>query len=198
MRVFEDDKGTYIMNSKDLCMIEHIDKLIDAGIDSFKIEGRMKNALYIATCARTYRRAIDDYFEDSKIYYDIIELYKEEISKCVNRSFTTGFYLKKPDENDINNDKNTYNKEYIYLGLIENIIDIGEKKYAKIIQKNKFSIGDEIEIIKPDFINIKLKVNSILNKNFENIDSCPHPKEIVYFEVDNSKVTAGDIIRMKN
>ena len=94
--VYENERGTYIFNSKDLCMIEHIPDLIDAGIDSLKIEGRMKTALYVATVARTYRKAIDDYNESPEKYYANMEWYKEEIGKCTYREFTTGFYFNKP------------------------------------------------------------------------------------------------------
>ncbi|MCR5748169.1 MAG: U32 family peptidase, partial [Lachnospiraceae bacterium] len=97
MPVYENERGTYIMNSKDLCMIEHIPELVEAGIDSFKIEGRMKTALYVACVARTYRRAIDDYFSSPGLYTENLEWYKEEIGKCTTRNFTTGFYFGKPD-----------------------------------------------------------------------------------------------------
>ena len=100
--VYENERGTFIFNSKDLCMIEHIPEMIEAGIDSFKIEGRMKTALYVATVARTYRKAIDDYLEDPQKYYANMEWYKEEIGKCTYREFTTGFYFGKPDSNTQN------------------------------------------------------------------------------------------------
>ena len=97
MPVYENERGTYIFNSKDLCMIEHIPELMDAGIDSFKIEGRMKTALYVATVARTYRKAIDDYKKDPALYQKNMEWYKEEIGKCTYREFTTGFLLRQAD-----------------------------------------------------------------------------------------------------
>ena len=106
--VYENERGTYIFNSKDLCMIEHIPELVDAGIDSFKIEGRMKTALYVATVARTYRKAIDDYFASEEKYRENLEWYRREIAKCTYRSFTTGFYFGKPDENTQIYDNNTY------------------------------------------------------------------------------------------
>ena len=99
MPVYENERGTYIFNSKDLCMIETITELIEAGIDSFKIEGRMKTALYVATVARTYRLAIDDFIEDPEKYKARIPFYKSEISKCTYRQYTTGFFFGKPDEN---------------------------------------------------------------------------------------------------
>ena len=89
--VYENERGTYIFNSRDLCMVEHIPELVKAGIDSFKIEGRMKTALYVATVARTYRRAIDDYFESEEKYNENLQWYREEIAKCTYRQFSTGF-----------------------------------------------------------------------------------------------------------
>lgn len=106
--VYENERGTYIFNSKDLCMIEHIPEMIRAGINSFKIEGRMKTALYVATVARTYRKAIDDYLESEEKYLANMDWYKSEISKCTYRQFTTGFYFGKPDENTQIYDNNTY------------------------------------------------------------------------------------------
>ncbi len=145
--VYENERGTYLFNSKDLCMIEHIPEMIDAGIDSFKIEGRMKTALYVATVARTYRKAIDDYMESEEKYRANIGWYKAEIAKCTYRKFTTGFYFGKPDENTQIYDSNTYVNEYIYLGLVE---EVSKDGLARIEQKNKFCVGDYIEIMKPD------------------------------------------------
>lgn len=119
--VYENDRGTFIFNSKDLCMIEYIPEMVQAGIDSFKIEGRMKTALYVATVARTYRKAIDDYFTSEQLYRDNMDWYRAEIAKCTYRQFTTGFYFGKPDENTQIYDNNTYVNEYIYLGIVEEI-----------------------------------------------------------------------------
>ena len=118
MPVYENERGTFIFNSKDLCMIGHIPELIDAGIDSFKIEGRMKTALYVATVARTYRKAIDDYLEDPALYEENMPWYLDQISNCTYRQFTTGFYFGKPDESAQIYDNNTYAKDYTYLGII--------------------------------------------------------------------------------
>ena len=120
--VYENERGTYIFNSKDLCMIEHIPEMIEAGIDSFKIEGRMKTALYVATVARTYRKAIDDYLESEEKYRANMDWYRSEIAKCTYRQFTTGFYFGKPDENTQIYDNNTYVNEYIYLGIVGEIV----------------------------------------------------------------------------
>ena len=164
MPVYENERGTYIFNSKDLCMIEHVPEMIDAGIDSFKIEGRMKTALYVATVARTYRKAIDDYLEDPEKYKANMEWYKEEIGKCTYREFTTGFYFGKPTSETQIYDSNTYVKNYIYLGTVE---ERDARGFAKIEQKNKFSVGETIEIMKPDGRNISALVRGIYTEEGE-------------------------------
>ncbi|MDE6661919.1 MAG: U32 family peptidase [Lachnospiraceae bacterium] len=192
--VYENERGTYIFNSKDLCMIEHIPELIDAGIDSFKIEGRMKTALYVATVARTYRRAIDDYLESEEKYRTNMKWYQEEIAKCTYRQFTTGFYFGKPDENTQIYDNNTYVNEYIYLGIVSSVDDAGRARFE---QRNKFSVGDEIEIMKPDGSNIPVKVLAMYNKDGDEVESCPHSKQLI--DVALSETPAPyDILRVRN
>lgn len=171
MPVYENERGTYIFNSKDLCMLEHIPEMLEAGIDSFKIEGRMKTALYVATVARTYRRAIDAALAGGEAYEKILPWCREEISKCTYRQFTTGFYFGKPDEGAQIYDNNTYINEYIYLGIIEET----EGNTVVIHQKNKFLVGETIEIMKPDGRNVETKVLSILNEDGGEMESAPHP-----------------------
>ncbi len=193
MPVYENERGTYIFNSKDLCMIEHIPELIDAGIDSFKIEGRMKTALYVATVARTYRLAIDDYKKDPEYYRSRLDFYKEEIAKCTYRQYTTGFFYGKPNEETQIYDSNTYEKNYIYLGTI------GDKKEGlgyKIEQKNKFCKGDTIEVMKPSGENIAVNVNAIYDEDGREQESAPHPKQILYIDL-GIELDKYDIIRVK-
>ena len=177
---YENERGTYIFNSKDLCMIEYIPEIMDAGIDSLKIEGRMKTALYVATVARTYRKAIDDFLESEEKYRANMSWYKEEISKCTYRQFTTGFYFGKPDENTQIYDSNTYINEYIYLGIIE---EIDERGYAKITQRNKFCVGDTIEIMKPDGRNVPVVVEDMFDSEGAHVDSAPHPQQELYLKL---------------
>lgn len=191
--VYENERGTYIFNSKDLCMIEHIPEMIQAGIDSFKIEGRMKTALYVATVARTYRKAIDDYLESEEKYRGNMEWYRAEISKCTYRQFTTGFYFGRPDENTQIYDTNTYVNEYIYLGMVE---EIDEKGRARIEQRNKFRVGDDIEIMKPDGSNEQVKVLSLTTEDGEAVDSAPHPKQVLYAEL-TGRAEKYDILRIE-
>ena len=174
MPVYENERGTYIFNSKDLCMIEHIPELIDAGIDSFKIEGRMKTALYVAAVARTYRKAIDDYFLSEEGYRQNRQWYQAEISKCTYRQFTTGFYFGKPTEDAQIYDSNTYVKNYTYIGTVEEVCGDGS---FLMEQKNKFSVGESIEIMKPDGRNIPVSVEEICDEEGVQMESAPHPKQ---------------------
>lgn len=190
MPVYENERGTYIFNSKDLCMIEHIPEMIDAGIDSFKIEGRMKTALYVATVARTYRKAIDDYLEDPEKYRDNMPWYQEQISNCTYRQFTTGFYFGKPGEESQIYDSNTYIKEYTYLGIVGEV----REGLCRIEQRNKFSVGETVEIMKPDGRNIKVRVKRILNEEGKEQESAPHPKQVLYVELDEA-ADIYDILR---
>ena len=195
MPVYENERGTYIFNSKDLCMIEHIPELVEAGIDSLKIEGRMKTALYVATVARTYRKAIDDYFTDPELYEKNMDWYKAEISKCTYRQFTTGFYFGKPDENTQIYDSNTYVNEYTYLGIVEAVntaAEIWEKlpeglagtaELCRIEQRNKFCVGDVIEIMKPDGRNVPVTVETMYTEDGESVDSAPHPKQVLWIKL---------------
>ena len=193
MPVYENERGTYIFNSKDLNMIEYIDQILDSGIDSLKIEGRMKTALYVATVARTYRKAIDDYLESEEKYRANMEWYKEEISKCTYRQFTTGFYFGKPDENTQIYDSNTYINEYIYLGSIE---EVTEEGLAKITQKNKFCVGDRIEIMKPDGDNIEASVLSLRTEDGQQVESAPHPQQVLYVEL-STVPAVFDLLRVR-
>ena len=183
MPVYENERGTYIFNSKDLCMIEHIPEILESGIDSLKIEGRMKTALYVATVARTYRKAIDDCLQSRELYEKNMPWYLEQISNCTYRQFTTGFFYGKPDESAQIYDSNTYVKEYTYLGIVGEVTDEG---LCRIEQRNKFSVGEEIEIMKPDGENITTKVLQILNEDGEEQESAPHPKQVLYVRLDRS------------
>ncbi|WP_367567840.1 U32 family peptidase [Lacrimispora sp.] len=191
MPVYENERGTYIFNSKDLCMIEYIPEMMDAGIDSFKIEGRMKTALYVATVARTYRKAIDDYNKDPEIYKANMEWYRSEIGKCTYREFTTGFYFGKADSSAQIYDNNTYVKNYTYLGTVERI---DERGFALIEQKNKFSIGETIEVMKPDGRNLEAVVKAIYNEEGSLQESAPHSRQILYVDLE-AEMEQYDILR---
>ncbi len=190
--VYENERGTYIFNSKDLCMIEHIPELIESGIDSFKIEGRMKTALYVATVARTYRKAIDDYMKDPKLYEKNMPWYLDQISNCTYRQFTTGFFFGKPTHESQIYDNNTYIREYTYLGIV------GESRDGlyRIEQRNKFSVGETIEVMKPNGDNIETTVNRIVNDKGKDVESAPHPKEVLWIDL-GTKLDKYDILRRR-
>ncbi|MBQ7777034.1 MAG: U32 family peptidase C-terminal domain-containing protein [Lachnospiraceae bacterium] len=217
--VYENERGTYIFNSKDLCMIEYVPEIVAAGIDSLKIEGRMKTALYVATVARTYRKAIDDLFTSEETYRANMDWYKAEISKCTYRQFTTGFYFGKPDENTQIYDSNTYVNEYIYLGIVDEVAErravIGAdvtdaeaqnadvasvqkvgKTLVRIEQRNKFCVGDSIEIMKPDGNNVSVQVLGMYNADMEPVESCPHSKQEIWLELSELP-KQYDLLRVK-
>ena len=191
MPVYENERGTYIFNSKDLCMIEHMDDVLTSGIDSLKIEGRMKTALYVATVARTYRKAIDDYLEDPAKYQANMSWYQEQIAGCTYRKFTTGFFYGKPNQEAQIYDNNTYEKGYTYLGFAE---AIDERGYVQITQRNKFTVGETIEIMKPDGANVVVPVKAIYDEEGNSAESAPHPQQKLFVDLGGG-VQVYDILR---
>lgn len=191
--VEEDDRGTYIFNSKDLCMVEYIPEMMEAGIDSFKIEGRMKTALYVATVARTYRKAIDDYKTSPELYRSNMDYYREEISKCTYRQFTTGFYFGKTTEESQIYDSNTYIREYTYLGMVEQTDTQGR---IVLEQRNKFAVGETIEAMLFDGRNQELVVQEIRDDEGNIMESAPHPKQRLHVDL-GVQLPIGCILRRK-
>ena len=193
MPVYENERGTFLFNSKDLCMIEHVPEMMEAGIDSFKIEGRMKTALYVAAVARTYRRAIDDYLEDPEKYRKNLEWYKEEIGKCTTREFTTGFYFGKPTEDAQIYRNSTYIRNYTYLGSVERTDETGR---CLLEQKNKFSAGETIEVMKPDGRNLSVQVKGIWSEDGEPQESAPHARQMIWVDL-GCELRQYDILRRR-
>ena len=198
--VEENERGTFVFNSRDLCMIDHIPDLLKAGVDSLKIEGRMKTALYVASVGRAYRQAIDDYLESEELYQSRIQQYMDAIRKCTYRRFTTGFYYGRPDQDAMVYDSNTYVNEAVFLGIVEAVTP---ENRARIMQRNKFCVGDHIEVMKPDGRDIPIIVKAMYNENGEVVDSAPHPKEIIDLELvmeEDMSVSAdveeGDLLRV--
>ena len=191
--VEENERGTYIFNSKDLCMIEHIPDLIEARINSFKIEGRMKTALYVADVARTYRQAIDDYYKSPELYKSRLDYYRQEIAKCTYRQFTTGFFYGPATHDTQIYDNNTYVQGYTYLGTAGQASGDG---YVPMVQKNKFCIGDIVEIMKPSGEDITACVKDMRDKSGAHIDSCPHPGQEIEVLFDGN-AEEMDIIRIQ-
>ena len=192
MPIVENERGTYIYNSKDLGMVGHVDDLVKAGIDSFKIEGRMKTALYVATVTKTWREAIDDYFEDPERYYSKIDHYESEIRKCTHRKFTTGFYYGKPNGDEQIYDSNTYIKEYTFVG--KGLGYDEERKMVKIQQRNKFVIGDRLEVLKANGEIVEFVVQKMYNSDNEAVDAAPHPKQEIWLETE-IEIEEDEILR---
>ena len=176
MPVFENERGTFLYNSRDLCMIEHIPELVEAGIDSFKIEGRMKNALYVACVGRAYRQAIDDYLKDPALYEARKSWYLGEVQKCTTRPEGTGFFFGNPGEKGQIYQESTYHTEYIYLGIAR---DPAEDGSVLLEQKNRFFVGDTVEIMKPDGRDLSARVESIRDLEGTPQESAPHARQLL-------------------
>ncbi len=196
MPVFENDRGTFIYNSKDLCMIEYIPELIQAGIDSFKIEGRVKNELYVASVTKAYRKAIDLYFDslENGTEYKLCDEIYENLENVSHREYTTGFYFGKPTHRDQLYTSNTYIQDYLIAGVVTGYDE--ENKIAVIEQRNKFEKGVVLELLSPDKDAVKITVDTMYNTDGEEIDACPHPQMTVKIPMD-IKVKEYDIFRMK-
>ncbi|NMA86733.1 MAG: U32 family peptidase [Tissierellia bacterium] len=189
--VFEDEKGTFIMNSKDLCMLEYIDKLIDSGIKSFKVEGRVKSSYYVSTVIRSYRMAIDQYYKELE-NYKFNEKLLDEIKKVSHRDFTTGFYFRKPTEEDQVYTTSSYIRGYDFVGLILDYDN--ETKLATIEQRNRMFKGDNIEIFGPNKGYFSQEIEEIWDEEGNEIDVAPHPQQIIKMKM-KEEVEKFDIIR---
>lgn len=175
MPIEENERGTYIYNSKDLCMIDHIPDLVEAGVVSLKIEGRMKTPFYVGTVIKAYRQAIDDYFEDPAKYEQKREYYLDEVSKASHRDYTTAFYYGRPDGNQQVYTNNSYIRPYDFIGVVQEASDA--EGYAWIEQRNKFSVGEEIEVMPAKGPSFSMTVTEIYNEAGESVESAPHPQE---------------------
>lgn len=191
--VEEDERGTYILNSRDLCMIEHIPELAEAGIVSAKIEGRMKSIFYVATLVSAYRLAIDAYYEDPE-HYVFREEWMTEMMKASHREFTTGFYFHQPTNKDQNYQTSAYTREYSFTGLV---LDYDpETGIATVEQRNKMVLGDEIEVMGPgrEFFTQTLK--EMYDEEGTPVQSAPHPQQILRIPMDQP-VSPYDMLRKK-
>ena len=189
----EDSRGTYILNSRDLCMIEHIPELINSGIKSFKIEGRIKSSFYVAQIVHAYRLAIDSYYENPEKYVFKQE-WLDELKKASHREFTTGFYFHKPTNKDQNYQTSSYTRDYTFTGLVKSYDS--ETGYATVEQRNKMDIGDTIEVFGPDIEFFTQVLKEMYNEEGEKIMSCPHAQEILKIKMD-FPVKENYMIRVK-
>ena len=174
--VEETEEGTFFFNSKDLCMIHAIPQLIKSGLDSLKIEGRMKTIYYVASIVRAYRQAIDKFYEDPENYVYNPEWYAE-LQKVSHREFTTGFYEHKPTQDDQLYTTSSYVRTYDFIGVVQSYDPV--TKIATIEQRNNFKVGDKIEIIGPNYFYSEQIVESMLNDKGESINVAPHAKQII-------------------
>jgi U32 family peptidase len=178
----EDSRGTYIMNSKDLCMLEYIPQIAQAGISSVKIEGRMKSVFYVATIVSAYRRAIDAYLADPQ-GYEYNPEWMSELKKASHRKFTTGFYFNKPTDEDQNYQTSDYTRDYSFIGMVRSYDP--QTQMAVVEQRNKMVLGDEIEVFGPGTPFFTQKLTVLLNEDDEPIESAPHPQQILHIKMDH-------------
>jgi len=194
MPVFENERGTFIFNSKDLCMIGHIPDIIKTGVSSVKIEGRMKSSYYVATVVKAYREAIDAFLDNPENYvFD--PQWQEEISKASHREYTTGFYYGKTTGEDQIYDKSSYVREYDFIGLVTEFDS--KTGMAKVEQRNRMFAGEEIEVVRPVGRFFRQRITVMKNEEGENIDVAPHPQMTVYMPMDR-EVEPYTMLRRKS
>ena len=198
MPVEESERGTFVFSSRDLCMIDHLPEMIDAGIDSLKVEGRMKNPLYVASVARTYRCAIDDYFESPEKYREKLPWYRKQISMTTFRPYDTGFFFGNPHEKGQIYDGTSYESNAVYLGSIESAEECGDGTLVTFTQKNKFCVGDDMEVMKNDGTDLACRVVRMYDSEGNETDSCPHASvtvKAVLAHDGGAAPEAGDVMR---
>lgn len=183
--VYEDERGTYIFNSKDLCLISHLPELMDSGLDSFKIEGRMKSVHYVATVIKVYREAIDSYYKDSNTFH-INQEWLNELQKVSHREYTTGFYFNKTTEQDQIYASSSYIQTHDFIGLVKEYNSA--TGMAVVEQRNNMKIGEEIEIMQPGKENFVQIIREMLDEEGNSIEVAPHPQQIVTMPMDKPVV----------
>lgn len=191
----EDERGTYIFNSKDLCMIQYIPELIESGVYSFKIEGRVKTSYYVGSVIKAYREAIDDYLQDPALYESKKDYYLEEVKKSSYRGYTTGFFLDKPKEDAQVYTSNSYVRTYDFIGLVKEYDQ--QTGFAIIEQRNKFVVGEEIEFLTTKGKNFSQKVVEMYDMDGNRLEEAPHPQQIIKLKVDNP-VSPFDMMRKES
>lgn len=191
----EDERGTYIFNSKDLCMIQYIPELIESGVYSFKIEGRVKTSYYVGSVIKAYREAIDDYLKDPALYESKKDYYLEEVKKSSYRGYTTGFFFDKPNEESQVYTSNSYVRTYDFIGLVKEYDK--ETGFAIIEQRNKFVVGEEIEFLTTKGKNFTQKVVEMYDMDGNRLEEAPHPQQIIKLKVDN-EVSPFDMMRKES
>lgn len=189
----EDSRGTYILNSKDLCMLRYMPDIIEAGISSAKIEGRMKSVFYVATVVSAYRKAIDSYYENPKTY-SFKPVWFEEMMKASHREFTTGFYFDKPTNEDQNYQTSAYIRDYSFTGMVKAYDE--RTGMATVEQRNKMVLGDEIEVFGPDIEFFTQKLEILQDEEGNPLEAAPHPQQILKIKMERP-VSENYIIRKR-
>lgn len=193
MPVYENDRGTFIYNSKDLCMISHIPEIIDSGVMSFKIEGRVKSAFYVATIVKAYRQEIDRYLDNPDNYtFDTSLL--EEVAKVSHREYTTGFYFEKPTGKEQIYETSSYTRNYEIVGIVKEYNP--RQRIALVEQRNRLYTGDEVEFVPPKGAFFKHTITQMINDEDEIIDVAPHPQMTIKIPLD-IPVEPNTMIRRK-
>lgn len=187
----EDERGTYVFNSQDLCLLSHLPELIETGICSLKIEGRMKSAYYVATIIRAYRNMIDAYYGATVISGDI-HFWMEELQKVSHRPYTTGFYFGKPEKGALTLDDSQYIKPYDFIGVVQNYD--AETGIATIEQRNHFAVGDTVEFFSPNYGWFQQTITEMWDKKGESITVAPHAQQMIQVPVAQA-VYAYDLLR---
>lgn len=191
--VSEDENGTYFFNSKDLCLIADLKEIIESGVKSLKIEGRMKSLYYVANVVRVYRHAIDNYYAETE-KYSYNPKWLDELKKSSHRKYERGFYEGRPDAKAQIYDTASYDRPYDFIGAV---IAYDEKtRLAQIEQRNKFVTGDEIEVMQPDLKSFTQRVTKLFDSEMNPVEEAPHPKQKLFLLMDRP-VKAFDILRKK-
>lgn len=193
--VEEDERGTYIFNSKDLCMIQHIPELIESGVFSFKVEGRIKTSYYVGSVIKAYREAIDDYLKDPALYESKKDYYLEEVKKSSYRGYTTAFFFDKPKEDSQVYTSNSYVRTYDFAAIVKEYDK--ETGFAIIEQRNKFVVGEEVEFLTTKGQNFKQKVVEMYDLDGNKLEEAPHPQQLIKLKVDK-EVNPFDMMRKES
>ena len=176
----EDERGTYIMNSKDMCLMPNIRDVIESSVDSLKIEGRMKSVHYAASVTKAYRLAIDSYFEDPD-HFEVRREWMDELEKVSHRAYTTGFYYHQPTAEDQIYGKTSYDQTSDFVGLVREYDPV--TGYAIVEQRNNMKLGQEIEVFQPTGPLYRQQITDMIDDSGEHVDVAPHPQQIVQMKM---------------
>ncbi len=183
LAIEEDERGSYVLGSRDLCLIENLPELVKAGINSFKIEGRMKSVNYVAGVVKVYREALDAYLADPQNYL-CTPSWREEISKVSHRSYTTGFLFGSPGGSGQHYEGEIYKRSRAFVGLVKDFDSVSGM--ALVEQRNRFTVGDEVEILVPRGANFSQKITKIIDEEGNSVEAAPHPQQKVLVPFDRA------------